>query len=409
MSIHNTNNDDTFDTIGVIVATSGNVAADTITQITEGTTKLLVPSRSLTDTVPPKKPAFFNPKARLNRDLSVVAYAAFFKEFKGAKILLESLTGTGSRGLRVANELCKIVDYAILNDLNPAALSLAECSATLNKLDNVMFSKEEACRFLSAHSARGKRGGIVDIDPFGSPAPFLDCGIRATMHGGMLSATATDLQTLNGLANIACHRIYGGIPTRVTYGNEIAIRLILGCLNTVAGRLGTTIIPLFTESDMHYYRVYTKVLVKPDQQENTGYIIDCKICKNRKALLHVESKCAICGNPQITVAGPLWIGSIFNQQFIQNMLSAIPNLTVDKRCGSILEKCLEESDMPATYYTIDEIASREKKSPPKIVDAVHALRIAGFKASRTSFRPTGFRTDADPNQIAHVFSTIPAD
>ena len=70
------------------------------------------------------------------------------------------------------------------------------------------------------------------------PAAFFDCGIRATMHGGILSTAATDLQVLNGLFQNACKRKYGGVPVRTEYGNEIAIRLILGSLRTVAARLG---------------------------------------------------------------------------------------------------------------------------------------------------------------------------
>jgi tRNA (guanine26-N2/guanine27-N2)-dimethyltransferase len=50
---------------------------ETFQEIIEGDTKLLVPRKSMTDKVPPKKPAFFNPKAKLNRDFSIIAYAAF--------------------------------------------------------------------------------------------------------------------------------------------------------------------------------------------------------------------------------------------------------------------------------------------------------------------------------------------
>ena len=74
-------------------------------EIVEGNTKLLVPTKSLTEKVPPIKPAFFNPKAKTNRDFSIIAYAAFLKKFEGPKIFLESLSGVGARGLRVANEL----------------------------------------------------------------------------------------------------------------------------------------------------------------------------------------------------------------------------------------------------------------------------------------------------------------
>ena len=51
--------------------------------------RLLVPKKSITEKVPPKKPAFFNPKAKLNRDFSIIAYAAFLKNFEGPKIFLE--------------------------------------------------------------------------------------------------------------------------------------------------------------------------------------------------------------------------------------------------------------------------------------------------------------------------------
>ena len=85
-------------------------------EIIEGKTKLLVPKESITEKVPPKKPAFFNPRAKLNRDFSVIAYAAFLKNFQGPKIFLEGLSGIGARGLRVENELK--VEKVVINDLN---------------------------------------------------------------------------------------------------------------------------------------------------------------------------------------------------------------------------------------------------------------------------------------------------
>ena len=97
---------------------------ETFEEIIEGQTKILVPKKSITDKVPPKEPAFFNPKARLNRDYSIIAYGSFLKNFAGPKIFLEGLSGVGIRGLRVANELQ--VDKVVINDLNPTALRLAE-------------------------------------------------------------------------------------------------------------------------------------------------------------------------------------------------------------------------------------------------------------------------------------------
>ncbi len=372
-------------------------------EIIEGKTKILVPKKSLTEQVPPMKPAFFNPKAKLNRDFSIIAYAAFLKNFQGLKIFLEGLSGIGARGLRVANELK--IEKIVINDLNPTALKMAEYSTNQNNLKNIEFSEKEVCRFFSKYSKKGNRGSIVDIDPFGSPAAFFDCGIRATMHGGILSSAATDLQVLNGLFQDACQRKYGGIPVRVEYGNEMAIRLILGCLRVVAARLGVTIIPLFVESDMHYYRTYVKILNKPDQQKNTGYILHCKNCGHRKITLEQEQKCELC-KLKICSAGPLWIGKIFDRRFIQDMLSESPNLEINKVCQKILCKCLAESEMPGTYFTLDEIASKMKSSPPKLESAIINLQKNSFLASVTSFNPSGFRTNAKINEIIEIFQTI---
>ena len=372
-------------------------------EIVEGNTKLLVPKKSLTEKAPPIKPAFFNPKAKTNRDFSIIAYAAFLKKFEGPKIFLEGLTGVGARGLRVANEL--EIEEIIINDLNPTALQMAKYSSNLNDLKNIEFSEKEVCVFLSEHSRKGDRGSLVDIDPFGSPAAFFDCGIRATMHGGILSTAATDLQVLNGLFQGACKRKYGGTPIRVQYGNEIAIRLILGCLRAVAARLGVEIIPMFVESEMHYYRTYVKILNHTDQKENIGYIIHCKNCGHRKISKKQEHECELC-ELKTSIAGPLWIGKIFDKEFVEDMLLEIPNLTVDKNCEKILGKCLAESEMPGTYFTLDEIASKMKASPPKLEEVILNLQKNNFVASVTAFNPTGFRTDAKINEIIKIFQAI---
>jgi len=54
-------------------------------QIQEEQTKLLVPVSSLTDAVPSKSPAFFNKMAKLNRDISILAYRAFAMEVKESR------------------------------------------------------------------------------------------------------------------------------------------------------------------------------------------------------------------------------------------------------------------------------------------------------------------------------------
>ena len=372
-----------------------------ITEIIEGTTKIRVPNDSISEKVPPKEPAFFNPKASLNRDFSIIAYSSFWKNFQYPKIFLDGLSGIGARSLRVANEIDG-VDEVIANDVNPKALDLAKESSEINSLKNFEISENETCRFFSLHSKKNNRGSIVDIDPFGSPSKYIDCGVRATMHGGLLSVTATDLQVLHGLFNNAAKRRYYGVPIKTKFSNEIAIRLIIGCIYLISSRLDITIQPKFVNNDMHYYRVYLKILNKPEQGDRMGFIIYCKQCGMRKTVKNIVNECELCKG-KIEAAGPLWIDKMFDKDFVAIMKDEVKKNTVNKKCDIVLEKCYEESDLQPTYYTLDEIASRMKSAPLKLDSAVKKLKDSGFSASRTSLNPTGFRTNCQINDILKIF------
>ncbi len=371
-----------------------------LAEIIEGSTKLLVPKESLVEKAPPREPAFFNPRARISRDFSIIAYSVFLKNFKGPRTFLDSLSGIGARSIRVANEL-KEMEQVFVNDVNPKALEIAEKNATLNSVTNCVFSENEACRFLSLHSKRDQRGAIVDVDPFGSPSRYLDCAIRATFHGGLLSTTATDLTVLHGLFPIACKRKYYGVPVRVEYGDEIALRLILGCTNLIAGRLDVKIVPLFVQNNMHYYKTYVKVLVRTNDEEDMGYILNCKNCGNRHAIKEAKHECDICKS-KAEIAGPLWLGSLYDKDFVGNMISEEKQFQVDKSCKKILEKCIEESDMPPTYFTIDEIAHMKRSAPISLAKTIEKIQKSGFKATATSLNPAAFKTDAPIDEILSI-------
>ncbi|MDE1765715.1 MAG: tRNA (guanine(10)-N(2))-dimethyltransferase [Thaumarchaeota archaeon] len=371
-----------------------------LVEITEGSTKLLVPKESLVGKTPPKEPAFFNPRAKISRDFSIIAYAAFLKNFKGPKTFLDSLSGIGARSIRVANELSEI-EQVFVNDVNPKALEIAEDISKLNNVTKCVFSENEACRFLSLHSRRDQRGAIVDVDPFGSPSRYLDCAIRATFHGGLLSVTATDLTVLHGLFPAACKRKYHGIPVRAEYGNEIALRLILGCLSQVAGRLDVKIEPLFAQNNMHYYKTYAKILVRTGGEDDIGYILNCKSCGNRHATKEIKRECDKCRS-KAELAGPLWTGSLYDKDFIDEMILKEEHLETDKSCKKILEKCRGETGMPPTYFTIDELAHMKRCAPISLAKTIEKIQKAGFRASATSLNPAAFKTDAPIDSILSI-------
>ena len=47
---------------------------------------------------------------------------------------------------------------------------------------------------------------VVDLDPYGSPVPFLDAALQSVRDGGMLMVTCTDLAVLSGGNTGACHK-----------------------------------------------------------------------------------------------------------------------------------------------------------------------------------------------------------
>ena len=371
-----------------------------ITTITEGKTRIMIPKGALEQKVPPRDIAFFNPRAKLSRDFSIIVYSTFLKDFEGQKLFLDGLSGLGARGLRVANEIPGTEVF--VNDLNPSALELSKKSADLNGVQNYQLSQNDICQFFSMFSSRGKRGAIVDIDPFGSPSKYVDCGLRATIHKGLLSISATDLQVLHGLFKEACKKKYHGIPVKTTYSNEIAIRLVLGLTISVAARLDIEATPIFVETNQHYYRAYLRILNKPDTRENIGYIVHCKNCGNRYSTQEHIHTCSMCSN-HVDLAGPLWIGRLFEKDFVAKMLQEIPE-HLDKKCQKAIQKALLESNMPACYYTLDEIAQQLKSAPIPLEKILSRLEEVGFSSSPTSFNPTGFRTNCQIDKIKELFS-----
>lgn len=371
-----------------------------LVETVEGRTKLLVPSGSLTSKVPPKEPAFFNPRAKINRDFSIIAYYTFLQKFKGPKVFLDALSGIGARSIRVANEIPG-VDKVFVNDVNPRALEIAQDIARLNGVTNCIFSENEACRFLALHSKRDERGAIVDVDPFGSPSRYIDCAIRATSHGGLLSTTATDLTVLHGLFPAACKRKYYGVPVKTEYGDEIALRLVLGLTSLVAGRLDAKIVPLFVQNNMHYYKTYVKVLVRTGDEEEMGYILHCRNCGNRHATKEADYQCKVCKS-RAEVAGPLWTGKMYDKEFVGEMIADEPRFDVDKSCKKTLERCRDEADMPPTYFTIDEIAHMKQCPPISLAKTISKIQDAGFRSTPTSLNPAAFKTDAPIDQIMSI-------
>ena len=289
----------------------------------EGKTTLFVPRVSIESRVPPKTPAFYNPQARFNRDLSVTIYRAMAKKLSGLVRFADSLAGVGARGVRIAVEAPE-VDKVFINDLNSMAICYAKASAKANKVyRKCAFSNLDVCRFLVDHSAPGERFEIVDVDPFGSPSPYLDCSLRAVRDGGMVSLTATDTPILCGMHPNVSVRKYHGYSLRTEYCHEIGIRLLLGALAHSAMRLDMGIHPVFSHSTRHYIRTYviasSGAKYAEETRESLGYILHCFGCLNRKVSRTIKDRCDECSK-KFVYAGPLWIEEIHDDEFLLSLI-----------------------------------------------------------------------------------------
>ncbi len=378
-------------------------------KLLEGKTTLIVPE----GVEPVKYPSFFNPKGRFVRDVSLVCYRAYAETLQRNDSLAyklsfaDSLSGTGGRGIRVANELSDYFDRIFLNDVSPTSIELAEESAKENGvIGKCYFDQEEVCSFLQTREKNnGERFDVVDLDPFGTPSPYVDCCIRATKHAGLLSISATDTAVLCGVYPKVAQRKYLGLPLRTDYAHEIGLRLIFGLLALTAMRFEASVRPLFCHHDMHYFRAYCLVEIgnnfSRQNEAEMGYVLHCFRCGYRKILvreefgsdLTVQLLCPDCSGT-MKVGGPLWAGRIQSKDFVA-------------KCAAISDLSLfeEELDLPL-YYDLSEISDTMEIRTPKITDVIRELESSGHLAGRTRLNRKAIRTEAPLRELRETLARL---
>jgi len=385
--------------------------------VEEGKVKILVPKLKAfiklpSDYAPSKAPVFYNPVMELNRDIAVLALQTYQKMFNREISVCEPLASCGIRGIRFATEV-KGVQKVLINDINEKAFQLARYNVQMNGLSKRVTVKNQDANFFLAHyGAPRKRFDAIDIDPFGSPVPYLDSAIRALRNGGLLALTATDMAPLCGVHPKACIRKYGGKPLRTEYCHELAVRLLAGCLATTAAKYDIGISVVFSHSTAHYIRIYAITnygAKKADESiKNMGYILHCFNCFHRETtkellLLEHSGRCSEC-NSKLNIAGPLWIGKIFDREFCELMQQEAKQrkFRLDERIGKILTLIKGEAEASVTYYVIDKLCDLLALPVPSVKKVVEILRKGGFQASLTHFNSKGIKTDAAAMKIQQI-------
>jgi len=328
-----------------------------IARYVEGQVKLDVPKPKYPLTA--KSPAFYNPVMVINRDISVLI-AKVLKP----KSALDLLAATGVRALRLAKE--SGVKEVWANDAKRSAFEFIKKNAKLNKLGIHMSNM-----FASDLLAKSHKFDYIDVDPFGTPVPFLDGAAKKLSSNGILAVTATDTAVLCGSAPFeVCMKRYGGRPTRDYLMHEVGLRILIKYVIEVGLKHKINLVPVFSNSTRHYMRIYFKVTDK-----------------NWRKSIKVWHG-----------SGPMWVGDLWNADLVNEMFAlAVKNKDIAPSTKELLFVIKEESKIHELGFI--DIASFHPKNFPKINDMIAKLQSKGFKAARTHFNPTGIRTDATEKDV----------
>ena len=382
-----------------------------IKQIEEGLTKIEFPEF---DKVSSDAPVFYNPHMELNRDLSILAIQVFQKQENRNIDICDLFGGSGIRGIRYKNEIDGVENVAI-NDISELANEYEKHNIELNNLDDIEVYQHDASIFL-----RMKRGefDVIDIDPFGTPSPFLDSAGYCSRRNSLLCVTATDTSALCGTYKEPCIRKYNAKPYKSEYCHENGIRILAGFVALTLAKYSKCIDIKMSHSTEHYMRLYIKIekgSKKSDETlKNIGYISHCRNCLHRqtkKGLASaIEENCPVCGE-KLVHAGPLWLGNIQDKEFIQKMIDESENkkINTEKQALKLLNSCLHEADAPATFFDIHSICKSLKISAPKLDLIFDELKNKGFIAIKTHYNPLGIKTDANILDLQKVLFELSND
>lgn len=363
-----------------------------VKRVVEGRTTLYVPDLEAyaagERAGPWSAPVFYNPKGAPTRDVSVSLVAAL----GGRPRVLDAMCGVGARGVRIAVE--SQASEVVLNDVNPDALGLAFRSSVANGVsERVRFESVGANALCAAHE-HGERFDYVDVDPFGSVAPFLPAALLAVKDGGVLGVCSTDAANLCGNRARALYRLYFA-QNRYKLGvKEAGLRILLGFAVRVAASMGFAAEPILCYYYGDYFRCHFKVYRSPAKAEEllekVGYLHECVDGWRYGG----PPPCADCGGGGFT--GPLWTGNLASKSFAVELLGWLERMgtTSSKVALEIVSRLIEEDEVTLPYIDLHRLVRGRGLSPPGTQEVVSKLRGRGYKASRTHFDGRGIKTDA---------------
>ncbi|KAG1459556.1 hypothetical protein G6F56_006138 [Rhizopus delemar] len=419
--------------------------------VTEGKATILFPKHN---------EVFYNPVQQFNRDMSIAAIRTWSEIYNNEKIeriekklsrkkdekskealqnsldkikntnnftILEALGASGLRSIRYAKEIPKL-KQVICNDIELDAMESIKRNVKYNGLTEELVKPNhgDAMRVMYDKVGQDEKFDVVDLDPYGSAAPFVDGAVQAVADGGLLCVTCTDLAILTGSMHPeTCFGKYGGMPLKGMFPHEMALRLVLQQLQTSAGRYKRHIVPLVSCSIDFYLRVFVRVFTSPQEvkkaAKNMAIMYECTGChayavqhlgkvslKDNGAERHtpstgppVNSLCDHC-NSTHHIGGPAWGTQIHNQEFVTKMLQHVKDneesYGTSTRMKGMLTVIKEEIETPF-YWTLARLCGTVHCNSIPILDLNSAILNAGYQVSSSHCGRQTIKTDAPASVI----------
>lgn len=349
---------------------------------------------------------FYNPAMRFNRDLSVLVLSARMATTPHERPfrVYDGLAASGARGLRLAKETTTRTAQTIevvCNDRDADAAERIRRHAEANGVAD----RVEARHADFAYGFHGERFDHVDIDPFGSPMPFVDPALRHVRRGGTIAATATDVAALCGVHPNACLRRYDAVPWHGPAMHEVALRILAGAIVRHAAQSDQAARPILMHATDHYMRVYLEV-------EKGAQRADAALRQIGWAVEGVDGTRSLVARDSAPptdarrVAGPLWTGPLHDAALVADLRERhLGHETLDAApLDRFLDVAAEEAVGPGLFYEVGELSRTTKRNAPTREVLIDRLRAGGHHACRTHVDPAAIKTDAPMPTILAAFS-----
>lgn len=402
------NNNIIIDDYNMYIA-SPNIASEREEIIQEGLAKLIVPrielyKREDGSIEPAWMPVFYNPHAVVSRDLTVV----FLKTAMNTRnfFYIDLLSGTGIRGIRIGLE---VGGYGLLNDVDPRAYYYIKRNISLNKLEERLEAyNQEANTLLNMLVFSGIFVDYIDVDPYGSPVPFIDSVFKPLAKRAFIGISATDLAPLSCTHPHKTLVRYWDRCIKVDFSKEYALRLLLANIALRSAALGFSITPFLSMVHRHYVRVFLEVERSYSRAYKQisgclGYIWYCPDTLERgytKEAIDVPS-CSSGKKP--VVFGKIWICNTTIPEIAERALREVNTMNfLNPDTIKILVLLKNEAEINTLYVRLDKLCGVLKINMPKINTLITKLREKGFKATRTHMDIRGIKTTAPLEELKEI-------